>query len=138
MKRYLTYIMLLFWLIPVQSQIPDNQIGSDQEVFSQDPVDFDMFMTDELGNEEAPLIVQMYPVPVQDYLVVRLSCRYTLHNVRITVLDRQGYQVFGMRGEEMGPGTKRVVIPFEELPAGNYYIWIQYEEGMVTRQVIRQ
>ena len=40
--------MLLFWLIPVQSQIPDNQIGSDQEVFSQDPVDFDMFMTDEL------------------------------------------------------------------------------------------
>lgn len=110
-----------------------DHISRDIDLFQSEPEDYDYFYGDE------PMIsVEIFPVPVQDFLTIRITCGCDLQNVRITVLDHEGLQVYGVRGDTMSEGDKRLVIPFTDLPPGNYYIWIQHEDGMITRKILKQ
>ena len=146
MKKVVLIIALLGFTLGVGAQDPLNHItneidhiGADIDLF--DAVDFEYqedYQSDfrsRLNEEE--ITVELFPNPVTDYLVVRLECGCEFENVRITILDHNGTQVYGVRGEVMHEGQKRLVIPFSDLPKGNYYLLLHYEGGIQTRKIVK-
>jgi hypothetical protein len=138
MKKITTTLLFAALATGVWAQIQpvgddSDHISRDIDLFQAEPSEFDF-----LYGDDPILSVDIYPVPVQDFLTIRITCGCDLQNVRITVLDHEGLQVYGVRGDSMSEGDKRLVIPFNDLPPGNYYIWIQHEDGMITRKILKQ
>ncbi|KRP08958.1 MAG: hypothetical protein ABR95_03865 [Sphingobacteriales bacterium BACL12 MAG-120813-bin55] len=146
MKRTLTILALagLSWSLwaqdPVEQFMEDkDHIAADIDLYNFD--DMEYRTTADWDNRQTlqveDLEIELFPMPVTDQLIVRLLCACDFNNVRITLLDHNGMQVFGMRGDVMHEGIKRLVIPFNDLPRGNYYLLIHYEGGVTTRKVVK-
>jgi hypothetical protein len=145
MKKTATLIAILGLTMAVWAQDPIEQFTDDQDHVTND---YDLYYEDVEYNDaiepmyrqslaEEDLQVELFPNPVTDNLIVRLECGCDFENVRFTVLDYNGVQVYSVRGEVMHEGVKRLVIPFTELSKGNYYLLIHFEGGVVTRKIVK-
>lgn len=125
---------------PVEQFIDDkDHIAADIDLYNSKDVEYrDAFEPDcRQTLQVEDLEIELFPMPVTDQLIVRLLCACDFNNVRITLLDHSGVQVYGIRGDVMHEGIKRLVIPFNDLPRGNYYLLIHYEGGFTSRKVVK-